>query len=210
MYKRFYLFLMLMIITREAVAQNGLQICAERKNKAIQELLDKRQMNDTAGLRKYNELSKKWRECIIGKGIPEFTVGSLTGREISTKDLRGKILVLNFWFIACPPCIAEMPALNRLVSEYKDSGVVFLGITFEKKEDIASKFLSKYKFDFTIIPDAARVEELFGVMDHPVIFIVDREGTVAIAWSGGSTDEAASTEAYLRAKPVIDRLLEKI
>src|SRR6188472_749498 len=61
-----------------------------------------------------------WQNCIRGKEIPELSLKTVTGEKIETKDLKGKVIVINLWFTTCHPCIAELPALNRLVEEYKD------------------------------------------------------------------------------------------
>jgi thiol-disulfide isomerase/thioredoxin len=55
-------------------------------------------------------------------------------KRIETKDLEGKVIVINLWFTTCHPCIAELPALNKLVKEYKDKNVVFLGLSTDTKE----------------------------------------------------------------------------
>jgi thiol-disulfide isomerase/thioredoxin len=206
MRKSIYFFL-LIILSNKVIAQNELQLCAEKKNNALRKMLNGKKMSD-ADMKKYGELNKEWNQCIVGKKLPEFAVTSMTGEKIDSKNLQGKILVINFWFISCPPSIAEMPALNQLVSEYSDSAVIFLGITYQKKSDLADKFFPKYKFDFKIIPEAESIEELFGVLEHPVTFIVDKKGFVKVAWTGGATNESAKTEAYLKAKPIIDELLK--
>ncbi|HET9824640.1 MAG TPA: TlpA disulfide reductase family protein [Chitinophagaceae bacterium] len=75
-----------------------------------------------------------------------------------------------------PLCIAEMPALKRLVEEYKDAGIIFLGVTLNDNATLRKRFLPKHRFDFVIIPDAQNIEDLFGVVVPPTIFMFDQSG----------------------------------
>jgi peroxiredoxin len=151
-----------------------------------------------------------WENCIKGKEMPLLTLQTISGEKIETKDLKGKVIVINLWFTTCYPCIAELPALNKLVKEYKDKNVVFLGLSTDTKEMLDADFSPKYKFDFTIIPDAMNiVDEKIGHTGFPTTYIIDKKGRVIDAWIGGSTGKDADTAAYLRAKPIIDELLKE-
>ena len=150
-----------------------------------------------------------WQSCVNGKAIPSFTVTTLEGKKIKSKDLKGKILVLNFWFIDCLPCIKELPALNKLVEMYKSNkDVVFLAITWEPRERVEKEFLKKHKLLFQVVPDARPIIERFIETGYPTTYVVDRDGKVRGAWLGGPVDAAAETEAITRVKPVVDELLK--
>lgn len=149
-----------------------------------------------------------WRNCIRGKEMPELSLKTVTGEKIETKDLKGKVIVINLWFTTCYPCILELPALNRLVEEYKDKDVVFLGISTDTKAMLDADFFPKYKFDFKIIADGKDVVKKIGNTGFPTFYIIDTEGKVRDAWSGGATDKTAETAVYLKAKPIIDELLK--
>jgi peroxiredoxin len=148
-----------------------------------------------------------WRNCIKGKQMPFLSLKSIKGENIETKELIGKVVFINLWFTSCMPCVAELPALNKLVAEYKDKDVVFLGISTDTKQMLDRDFFPRYKFDFTIIPDGNKIVEEIGHTGFPTIYIIDKKGNVCDAWIGGSIDKDAETAAYLRAKPIIDRLL---
>jgi len=186
-------------------SQNELQNCAEKKNKLILKSLTKKM--DSAAHQKYIQSDIDWQNCIISKSIPRFRANTLNNEKINSEKLKGKIIVINFWFIGCPPCVAEMPALNQLVKEYRDSGVIFLGFALDDKKSL-KKFFATRRFDFTIIPGAQNIEDLFGVLEHPVNFIIDRNGKIVIAWAGGETGEEAKSYAYLKIKPVLENLLK--
>ena len=82
--------------------------------------------NGKFSLEKFNEIRNKIITGLIGCKIPDFNVKTINNKVLNTQDFRGKVIVLNFWFTACSPCIAEMPALNMLEKEYHDSDVVFI------------------------------------------------------------------------------------
>ena len=116
--------------------------------------------------------------------------------------------MVNLWFTTCHPCIAELPALNKLVDEYKDKDVVFLGISTDTKAILNADFFPKYKFDFKIIADGNDIVKSLGNTGFPTTYIIDTKGKVAQVWRGGTINKTAETEAYLKMKPVIDELLK--
>ncbi len=109
---------------------------------------------------------------------PSFIAKDMEGNEVDLEELKGKVVVLNFWFIACKPCVEEMPDLNRLVAKYKDNeDVVFLAMTYDKHEKVAA-FLKKNPFDFTIIPDAQKIVNEYIVMGFPTNLVIDPLGDI--------------------------------
>lgn len=119
--------------------------------------------------------NKPW----IGQSLPEFNLKDMNGNPVNSKNLLGKPMVVNLWFTTCGPCIEEMPDLNKLRKEYKDSDVVFVAITFDTKIYV-DNFLKKHNFNFTIIPGAKfycdQITQLY-----PVTFFVDRKGIIRFA-----------------------------
>jgi thiol-disulfide isomerase/thioredoxin len=81
-----------------------------------------------------------------GCDAPDFNVRTIEGEEISFKSLRNNVIVINFWFIGCKPCVEEMPRLNDIVDLYKDKNVVFLSFARDIEDDIRKKFLPKRTF----------------------------------------------------------------
>ena len=151
-----------------------------------------------------------WTECVKEKPAPDFSGKTLKGEKIKMKSLRGKIVVLNLWFIDCLPCIKELPALNKLVAEYRgNKDVVFISLTWETKERVEKEFFAKYKLDFEVIPEEMKAVELFGKPGYPTTFVIGKDGLVKAGFLGGPIDDSAETEAYRRVKPVLDALLVK-
>ncbi|MEO8854643.1 MAG: TlpA disulfide reductase family protein [Ginsengibacter sp.] len=118
-------------------------------------------------------------KILAGQQLPDFNLYDINGNKLSSDQLKGKPVVINFWFTECAPCIQEMPALNEIRQKFKDSDVVFLAITFDKKSTVQN-FLKRYNFDFTAVPDAvAYCENMTGIF--PLTLFVDRSGIIKIA-----------------------------
>lgn len=113
----------------------------------------------------------------------------VNGKTITAKELKGKIIVVNFWFIACPPCRYEMPELNRIADTYKaDTNVVFLAITFDKKADV-QRFLKVSPFKYKVIPESMPLLSYYGINECPVSIVVDKKGIIAfdsLGYNNGS------------------------
>ena len=134
---------------------------------------------------------------------PNFTAPNMDGKVITLSELRGKIVVLNLWFIRCPNCLAEIKALNELVAEYKDNkDVVFLAPAASKKPEL-EVFLKKNPFAYQVIPNATMlIISKFGTPDRkgeinipfPMHYVIDREGKVVVKVEGMKGIEAVKSE----------------
>ena len=113
---------------------------------------------------------------IINKPAIDFVAMDINGKRVSLSGLIGKVVVLNFWFTTCKPCIAEMPNLNELKNKYEND-VVFLGITFSTQKEV-DVFLKKIPFQYDIIPDAKEVCSKWDINAFPTNVIIDRQGIV--------------------------------
>lgn len=98
----------------------------------------------------------------------------INGKTYNLDDLDGKIITLNFWFVKCKPCVAEIPELNKIKEKYRDKDVVFFAITFDS-ESILKEFSKKKKFDFTLIPSDFKTIQQFKIREYPTTIIIDKE-----------------------------------
>ncbi|HTK18205.1 MAG TPA: TlpA disulfide reductase family protein [Mucilaginibacter sp.] len=107
-----------------------------------------------------------------------FDMKDINGADIKSADLQGKIVVVNFWFIACPRCRYETPELNRLVKEYKDNkDIVFVAITFDRLPDV-QKFLNISPFEYRVVSDAWPQFKSYKITECPVNLVVDKKGMI--------------------------------
>ena len=123
-----------------------------------------------------------------GDAAPPFTVQDMDGKEYSLESLRGKVVVLNFWFVECRPCIMEMPRLNELVEKYQDrDDVIFLAIATNPKEKV-EKLLKKHAFNYQIIPDREDLIEAYEVTGFPRHIVIDQDSRIAFSTLGALID----------------------
>jgi peroxiredoxin len=132
-----------------------------------------------------------------------FAALAMDGSKVDTAALRGKVVVINLWFVNCPNCIEEMKLLNQLVTDYRDNkDVVFLGLAASRRADV-ERFLKKNAFKYVIIPDAATlIVSKFGTPDKkgdiivpfPMHFVLDRDGNAVVQTQGVKGVEAVKKE----------------
>jgi peroxiredoxin len=107
---------------------------------------------------------------------PEFTLKDLSGKTWTFAELRGKVVLVNFWATWCPPCRKEMPDLEALFERFRSKGLVVLGISDEEAAKVGP-FIREGKVSFPVLLDPGRkVNEMFEVEGIPKSFVYDREG----------------------------------
>jgi peroxiredoxin len=106
----------------------------------------------------------------------DFTLADLHGKKWHLQDLRGKVVLVNFWATWCPPCRKEMPDLQALYDKFKDQGFVVLAISDEDTAKV-SPFIAERKIGYPILLDPGRkVNEAYIVEGIPKSFVYDRGG----------------------------------
>ena len=123
-----------------------------------------------------------------GKRLKDFSVRDLDGNKYKLKDLTGKVVVLNFWFINCAPCRKEIPDLNKVVAKYKnDTDVVFLGIALDDARSLED-FLKDTPFNYNIVSDGRYEASMYGVKSYPTHVILDRKSNIIFHTNGLATN----------------------
>jgi len=133
---------------------------------------------------------------LVGTLAPDFTLQD-ADRKVALHDLRGKIVVLNFWATWCPPCVEEMPSLVRMQSELKDR-VVVLAVSVDDDERSYHTFLKKNNVDLLTVRDPQqKSNELYGTFKFPETYIIDRNGVVQRKFIGPVDWTSADITDYL-------------
>ncbi len=120
----------------------------------------------------------------------DFTLTSVDGRSLRLSDLRGQIVLLNFWATWCPPCRAELPDLEAI---YRQDGVphglTVVGVDVEESAGLTQAFAKQYGVTFPLLPDPdGKVSDhLYAVRALPTSFLIDRAGNVRYTWVGEQT-----------------------
>jgi peroxiredoxin len=138
---------------------------------------------------------------LIGCRAPDFKLRSLAGDSLKMDEWRGKVVVLNFWFIACPPCVAEIPALNRLVDHYRKEDVVFVAFALDDALSLV-KFLKREEFKFEMVAGGPTFAEYYCIVSgYPTTMIIDKTGILR------EIPNPASMSVYRELKGLIDKYL---
>jgi thiol-disulfide isomerase/thioredoxin len=111
----------------------------------------------------------------VGGRAPNFLVRDLSGRSFDLAAMRGKVVVLNFWFIGCMPCRAEIPELNKLVKDYNGEDVMFIAIAPDGEAELRT-FLKDVAFTFHVVPNGGDVLGRYGLAGFPRHVVIDRGG----------------------------------
>ncbi len=108
----------------------------------------------------------------------DFTLTDLDGKSWNLKDLKGKVLLLNFWATWCPPCRKEMPDLEMLYRRFGAQGLIILGIDDEETETV-KPFIAQQGITYPVLLDPGRkVNTSFGIEGIPKTFVYDRDGKI--------------------------------
>tara|TARA_R110002073_G_scaffold84612_3_gene201587 strand:- start:52120 stop:52614 length:495 start_codon:yes stop_codon:yes gene_type:complete len=115
----------------------------------------------------------------ISGPAPDFTLKSHGGKNVKLSELRGEVVMINFWASWCGPCRQEMPLLDALYKQYKDYGFTLLGVNVDEKQEAADKLLKQVPVTFPVLYDASSsVVELYDVDAMPSTILVDRDGNM--------------------------------
>jgi thiol-disulfide isomerase/thioredoxin len=117
------------------------------------------------------------------------------GNTYDFNNAKGKVVLINFWATWCPPCIAEMPSMEKLYKDYKND-VVFLFVSEEEQQAI-SKFKDKNAYDFMVYSSQTKHPEIFETRSIPRTYILDKKGHVAIDKSGAADWNSHSVRELL-------------
>jgi len=135
-------------------------------------------MNVQLYSRQYSEAMAKLEADDRKRSEANFTLTDLSGKTWTLRDLRGKVVLLNFWATWCPPCRKEMPDLETLYQRFAPQGLVILGISDEEAGKV-KPFIEQQKISYPVLLDPGRkVNEQFQIDGIPKTFIYDREGKI--------------------------------
>ncbi len=144
---------------------------------------------------KNNESTNEEKQENADSVAPSFTLQNLSGQKVSLEDFKGKKVFLNFWATWCPPCVAEMPDIQKLYEETKDKDIVFLGVNIGEGRETASTFTRKNGINFPILlDDTTAISLKYNVRSIPTTFIIDEKGNITSSYIGLMT-EAQMREA---------------
>lgn len=118
-----------------------------------------------------------------GALAPDFTLSTASGEQLSLKDLRGHIVLIDFWASWCAPCIAEMPVVKEIYEKYNASGLEVIGISMDHVKTSWTKAIEKVQIPWTHVSSLkgmkrCPVAQLYQVYAIPKLYIIDKEGKI--------------------------------
>lgn len=129
--------------------------------------------------------------AVVGAPAPDFTLKNLNGDNVTLSELRGQVVLINFWATWCGPCRAEMPAIQRRYDALKDQGFTVLAVNDDEAEQDVQAFAQAYELTFPILLDPGEsVVGLYRVLAFPTTFFVDPQGVIQKLHIGALTESA--------------------
>ncbi len=125
----------------------------------------------------YTKENKESKKKIDGTILKELDFIDINGVKHNLNSLKGKVVLLHFWFIQCKPCVKEFPKLNILKSKFNDKNVEFFAVTWNNKKDL-NKFFEKNRLDYNIVPSDIKLKNKFNINIFPSDILIDKEGKV--------------------------------
>lgn len=124
-----------------------------------------------------------------GSPAPDFKLESLDGTWISLSELKGRPVLVNFWFTTCGPCLIEMPLLQARHEQYRDDGFRVLAVDFDEPKADVQDYAQKLGLTFDILLDpGAVVQDLYRVRGYPTSFFVDPDGVIQAVHIGSMSE----------------------
>lgn len=138
---------------------------------------------------------------VMGEPAPDFTATFFEGyewdgrQEAKLSDMKGNVVVINFWASWCLPCRKEAPLLEAMWREYEDDGVIFLGMAYTDIDSKAVAYLQEYDSSFPNAPDLKlRASSIYKTTGVPETFIVDQNGMIVFTFDGELTESMLRTQ----------------
>ena len=140
----------------------------------------------------------------VGDDVPEFVVEMFDGQKINIKDLKGKIVLINFWATWCPPCQEELKRVQKeIIDRFKGKDFVFLAISREESKEQVKKFreINGYTFPMGLDPER-KIYSKFATATIPRNFIIDKKGKIV------EIEVGFTKEAFAKMIEKLERLLK--
>jgi peroxiredoxin len=133
----------------------------------------------------------------VGEGTlaPEIALKDRAGKAIKVADLKGRVVLVDFWASWCAPCRDELPVLEGLYKKYREKGLVIVGVGLDRELDKLTKFLRASPLSFPVVhDDKGAVADRYGPPKMPSSYLVDKRGVIRHVHAGFKAADKAALE----------------
>jgi thiol-disulfide isomerase/thioredoxin len=180
-------FVMTMVETYPVAQYNlGMTLLKQRRDeegiRELQAFIDRAgSMPEATSAKKYIENPRRARENFA----PDFSFTTMEGEFLSSDDLRGKVVLIDFWATWCEPCIHATPGLARIQKKYTDDPLVIIGVSADRDRAPWKEFIEKHRLTWTHFYDERRLMATrFAVNSYPTYILIDHEGIMQYRQQG--------------------------
>lgn len=114
-----------------------------------------------------------------GQPAPSFRLFAINGQPVSSEGLKGSVVIIDFWATWCPPCRQSLPFLNELHNKYGKQGLQIIGMSVDEGGERTLKpFVAEQRLAYSIVAAPKSVQDSYGVRALPVLFVLNKQGTV--------------------------------
>jgi cytochrome c biogenesis protein CcmG/thiol:disulfide interchange protein DsbE len=135
---------------------------------------------------------------MIDQEAPDFTLKSLDGKEVKLSEFKGKVVLLHFFATFSKASQNQLPQLERLHKEYKESGLVVIGVTVEKNAEKVRAFARQNQLSYLILLEAAKVFKDYKMGQIPDLCFINKKGVISVVYIGFNPRNEAKVESQVR------------
>ncbi len=172
----------------------------------VLEKLGKREEAEKYATEAKLEYARKLKESFINEPAQDFELSAIDGRKVKLSELKGKVILIDFWTTWCVPCGEAIPVLNKLYEKYKAQGLEILYISADEEIDLPKiiPFAQKHQINFPVLFDNG-VKQTYKVAGFPTVIFIDRKGKIRFRETG-----FGKTESPRKYETIINELLGEI
>jgi thiol-disulfide isomerase/thioredoxin len=123
-----------------------------------------------------------------GKSSFDFVLKNELNQPVNLAEYKGKVVIVNFWATWCGPCKVEIPDFVKLYADYKDKGLMIVGISIDDSPEQLQSFMREYKMNYPVVQMRPEVEDAWGPFyGYPTSFVVARDGSICRKHLGPAT-----------------------
>lgn len=123
-------------------------------------------------------------ETMITKADFNMTLFNSKGDKVSLEQYRGKVIFINIWATWCPPCVAEMPSINKMYNDIDKDKIEVLMVSFDQKFEKVIQFKERKKFDFEVYKVLGKMPQMYNTNSIPTTYIIDSKGNLVFTHMG--------------------------